>query len=99
MQDIWHTEADAGGSGQVARRQLPDVRQRLRRPLTQADVHAAPMEQASYTRTAANAIQRQFYRLPNPDLVVSVFPHLAGTDPFPSPCYSTVFPLYKRVQS
>ncbi|MCQ9617375.1 TIGR03751 family conjugal transfer lipoprotein [Paenalcaligenes niemegkensis] len=98
MQDIWHTEAGEGGSGQVARRQLLDVRQSLRRPLTEADVHAAPMEQASYTRTAANEIQRQFHRLPNPDLVMYVFPHLAGTDPVPVPGYSTVFPLYQRVQ-
>ncbi|WP_134563401.1 TIGR03751 family conjugal transfer lipoprotein, partial [Pseudomonas aeruginosa] len=35
---------------------------------------------------------------PNPDLVMYVFPHLAGTDPVPVPGYSTVFPLYQRVQ-
>src|SRR3546814_16945549 len=58
MQDIWYHEGGEGGSGQVARRQLLDVRQSLRRPLTEADVHAAPMEQASYTRTAANEIQQ-----------------------------------------
>jgi len=98
MQDIWHQEVGEGGSGQVARRQLLDVRQSLRRPLTEADVHAAPMKQASYTRTAANEIQRQFQRLPNPDLVMYVLPHLAGTDPVPVPGYSTVFPLYQRVQ-
>lgn len=98
MQDIWHQEAGDGGSGQVARRQLLDVRQSLRRPLTEVDVHAAPTIQASYTRTAANEIQRQFHRLPNPDLVMYVFPHLAGTDPVPVPGYSTVFPLYQRVQ-
>lgn len=98
MQDIWHHEAGEGGSGQVARRQLLDVRQSLRRPLTEVDVHAAPTGQAGYTRTAANEIQRQFYRLPNPDLVMYVFPHLAGTDPVPVPGYSTVFPLYQRVQ-
>jgi conjugative transfer region lipoprotein (TIGR03751 family) len=51
-----------------------------------------------YTRTAENEIQRQFHRLPNPDLVMYVFPHLAGTDPVPVPGYSTVFPLYQRVQ-
>src|SRR3546814_19861321 len=56
------------------------------------------MEQASYTRPAANQIQRQFYRLPNPDLVLYVFPHLPGTDPVPVPGYSTVFPLYQQEQ-
>ncbi|MGO3130304.1 MAG: TIGR03751 family conjugal transfer lipoprotein [Alcaligenes sp.] len=98
MQDIWHHEAGEGGSGQVARRQLLDVRQSLRRPLTEVDVRAAPPEQAGYTLTAANEILRQFHRLPNPDLVMYVFPHLAGTDPVPVPGYSTVFPLYQRVQ-
>ena len=33
-----------------------------------------------------------------PDLVMYVFPHLAGSDPVPVPGYTTVFPLYQRVQ-
>lgn len=56
----------------------------------------APAEAASYTRDAANEIHRQFRRLPNPDLTMYVFPHLAGTDPVPVPGYTTVFPLYRR---
>lgn len=27
-----------------------------------------------------------------------VFPHLTGTDPVPVPGYTTVFPLYQRIQ-
>ena len=104
MKDIWQQETGGGGSGtgQVARRQLLDARQSLRRPLTeanvQADVQAAPAEQMRYTRTARNEVYRQFQRLPNPDLVMYVYPHLAGTDPVPVPGYTTVFPLYQRVQ-
>ena len=101
MMDIWQQETGdsaGGGAGQVARRQLLDARQSLRRPLTEADVQAAPAEQMRYTRTARNEIHRQFQRLPNPDLVVYVFPHLTGTDPVPVPGYTTVFPLYQRVQ-
>jgi conjugative transfer region lipoprotein (TIGR03751 family) len=89
MQDIWRQQT---GGGEGGNRPLLDARQSLRRPLTQAD------EQARYTRTAANEIERQFHRLPNPDLVMYVFPHLAGSDPVPVPGYSTVFPLYQRVQ-
>src|SRR3546814_11177602 len=63
------------------------ARQGLRRPLVEADVQAAPGVQARYTRTAQNEIYRQFHRLPNPDLVMYVFPHLAGTDPVPVPGY------------
>ena len=100
MMDIWQQEAGdgaGGGAGQVMRRQLLDARQSLRRPLTEADVLAAPTEQMHYTRTARNEVHRQFQRLPNPDLVMYVYPHLAGTDPVPVPGYTTVFPLYQRV--
>ena len=97
MLDIWQHET-GGYSGGQAGRLLLDARQDLRRPLIDADTLAAPARNAAYTRTAANEIQRQFHRLPNPDLVMYVFPHLAGTDPAPVPGYSTVFPLYQRVQ-
>ncbi|KLN58357.1 TIGR03751 family conjugal transfer lipoprotein [Variovorax paradoxus] len=101
MMDIWQQNAgdgSGGGAGQAAGRQLLDARQSLRRPLTEADVRAAPAEQTRYTRTARNEVYRQFQRLPNPDLVMYVYPHLAGTDPVPVPGYTTVFPLYQRVQ-
>lgn len=98
MLDIWNQETGGAAAGGRASRELLDARQTLRRPLTDADVQAAPGVQARYTRTAQNEIYRQFHRLPNPDLVMYVFPHLAGTDPVPVPGYSTVFPLYQRVQ-
>ncbi|MBA1201151.1 TIGR03751 family conjugal transfer lipoprotein [Pseudomonas capeferrum] len=93
MLDIWNVETGGGTA-----RQLLDARQALRRPLTEAYVHAAPAVQARYTRTAQNEIHRQFHRLPNPDLLMYVFPHLAGSDPVPVPGYTTLFPLYQRVQ-
>lgn len=100
MMDIWQQNAgdSGGGTGQVASRRLLDARQSLRRPMTKAEVQAEPAEQMRYTRTARNEVYRQFRRLPNPDLVMYVFPHLAGTDPVPVPGYTTVFPLYQRVQ-
>jgi len=97
MLDIW--EVGTGGSaGSQQSRQLMDARQSLRRPITSVDIQLAPAVQATYTRTATNEIYSQFQRLPNPDMVMYVFPHLAGTDPVPVPGYSTVFPLYQRVQ-
>ena len=52
---------------------------------------------SDYTRTAENEINHQFPRLPNPDLQMYVYPHLAAADNAPVPGYSTVFPLYNRV--
>lgn len=98
MLDIWNVGTAGSARGGQAARQLLDARQTLRRPLTEADVQAAPGVQARYTRSAANEVYRQFHRLPNPDLVMYVFPHLAGSDPVPVPGYTTVFPLYQRVQ-
>jgi len=93
MQDIWQR---VDGGNQTVTRQLLDARQSLRRPLVEADV--SETVQIPYTRTAANEIYRQFQRLPNPDLIMYVFPHLTGTEAVPVPGYTTVFPLYQRVQ-
>jgi len=98
MLEIWSEETGGPSGGGRASPELLDARQALRRPLTEADVRAAPQIESAYTRTARNEIERQFHRLPNPDLIMYVFPHFAGTDPVPIPGYSTVFPLYQRVQ-
>ena len=93
MLDIWNQQT-AGGSDASSRRLL-DARQTLRRPL-QSPVPV--IDQTGYSRTAQSEIYRQFQRLPNPDLVMYVFPHLSGSESVPVPGYSTVFPLYQRVQ-
>jgi conjugative transfer region lipoprotein (TIGR03751 family) len=103
MLDVWQQEtAGNAGAGQTARQlldaRLLDARQALRRPLSDTHLQSVVVAQSAYTRTAGNEVQRQFHRLPNPDLVMYVFPHLAGSDPVPVPGYSTVFPLYQRVQ-
>ncbi|KAA8994638.1 TIGR03751 family conjugal transfer lipoprotein [Affinibrenneria salicis] len=75
-------------------RALYDQRSLLHRPLEQS----LTQEQQSYTRTAGNEIRAQFRRLPNPDMLMYVYPHLTDGEPTPVPGYSTVFPFYTRVQ-
>lgn len=94
MMDVWNRQTSGSQSGRVAQ-QLLDARQALRRPLIEPLV---PSTSQPYTRTAQTEIYRQFHRLPNPDLVMYVFPHRAGTEAVPVPGYSTVFPLHQRVQ-
>ncbi|MDC9604381.1 TIGR03751 family conjugal transfer lipoprotein [Xenorhabdus griffiniae] len=42
-------------------------------------------------------ISQQFPRLPNPDMIMYVFPHLSQGN-LPVPGYSTVFSFYQQVQ-
>jgi len=43
-------------------------------------------------------LAHDFARLPNPDLILYVYPHLAGEEGTPVPGYVTRFPLYERVE-
>jgi conjugative transfer region lipoprotein (TIGR03751 family) len=51
---------------------------------------------SNYTRTAENEINNLFPTLPNPQLVMYVYPHLAVQDEAPIPGYSTAFNLFER---
>ena len=53
---------------------------------------------SGYSRDAFNEIEVLFPRLPNPTLVMYVFPHLAGESHAPVPGYATAFPMYEQVE-
>jgi conjugative transfer region lipoprotein (TIGR03751 family) len=57
-----------------------------------------PPDLGSYQRTVATEIDNRFTRLPNPDLVMYVAPHLSANGRYPVPGYSTVFPMYETVE-
>jgi conjugative transfer region lipoprotein (TIGR03751 family) len=98
MLEIWNRHTGGPASHGNATRQLLDARATLRRPLDTSDSDRLQRDHTAYTRTAQNEIHSQFPRLPNPDLVMYVFAHLAGSDAVPIPGYATVFSLYQRVQ-
>jgi conjugative transfer region lipoprotein (TIGR03751 family) len=52
---------------------------------------------AGFSRSAHTELETVFPRLPNPTLVLYVFPHLAGSEGLPVPGYATTFTLYERV--
>ena len=87
MMTLWNQRA---GGAQA----LIEQRSTLRRPLNAPSTRTK--DQQSYTRDATREIRAQFARLPNPDMTMYIFPHLAGDAPVPG--YSTVFPFYTRVQ-
>ncbi|MEE9493614.1 MAG: TIGR03751 family conjugal transfer lipoprotein [Gammaproteobacteria bacterium] len=53
---------------------------------------------APYTRTQINELESLFPRLPNPDIAIYMYPHLSTRNEVPVPGYTTVIPLYERVQ-
>ena len=72
--------------------------QRLRHKLGNRPIHTGEAALQGYTREAFNEIDVLFPRLPNPTLVMYVFPHLAGEARAPVPGYATAFPLYEQVE-
>lgn len=49
-------------------------------------------------RVAASALDYTFPRLPNPTLVMTIYPHLAGPSGAPVPGYVTRFSLYEQTE-
>lgn len=82
-----HIQAMNARDPQVIRRELGN------RPLDNGEA-ALP----GFTRDAFNEIDVLFPRLPNPTLVMYVFPHLAGKMRSPVPGYATAFPMYEQVE-
>lgn len=70
----------------------------LRREIAGRRVGHDDVDLAGYSRTAYTELETIFPRLPNPTLVMYVFPHLAGAERVPVPGYATTFPLYERVE-
>ncbi|MCH8945078.1 MAG: TIGR03751 family conjugal transfer lipoprotein, partial [Proteobacteria bacterium] len=68
-----------------------------------AELKSRPLETdvadlAGYLRDAFNELEAHFPRLPNPTLVMYVFPHLVGEERVPVPGYATTFPMYRQVE-
>lgn len=72
--------------------------ERLRQQISARPIQDDAADLAGYTREAFNELDVRFPRLPNPTLVLYVYPHLAGSERVPVPGYATTFPLYERVE-
>ncbi|TPV23709.1 TIGR03751 family conjugal transfer lipoprotein [Pantoea anthophila] len=92
MLELWK-----GTDGETGATRGSEARSALRRALTDNEQQAAIDDDHSYSRTQESEISQQFPRLPNPDMVMYVFPHMVqGNTPVPG--YSTVFPFYGQTQ-
>lgn len=66
------------------------ARERISRAIESKD-----LDLAGYTRNSNNEIENLFPHLPNPTLVMFVYPHLSSSERNPVPGYSTAFKMYK----
>lgn len=89
MMDIYNQKATGGATT------LFDKRLELRRG---SDDLTQSMDIVTHTRVAQTEVSNLFQRLPNPDLVMYIYPHLASEGKLPVPGYSTVFSFYGEVQ-
>jgi len=78
----------------IGMRDTLNVREELKSRPVDTDVG----DLAGYVRDAFNELDAHFPRLPNPTLVLYVFPHLAGAERVPVPGYATTFPMYRQVE-
>ena len=69
-----------------------------RKELKSRPLEADVADLAGYLRDAYNELDAHFPRLPNPTLLMYVFPHLAGAERVPVPGYATTFPMYRQVE-
>jgi conjugative transfer region lipoprotein (TIGR03751 family) len=95
-----HTRSEGAGAGAAEPRERLQERDTSTRRApesqgTQGDV-AGGLRPAAYA-SQIQPMQQRFQRLPNPDLVMYVHPHLAKGR-YPVPGYLTVFPMYETVE-
>lgn len=81
---------------ELARQKKITPQERMREKTNARPVHAGDELTQRYW-SAVEPMNQRFARLPNPDLVMVVYPHLARGQ-YPVPGYVTVFPMYEQTQ-
>lgn len=91
MEQIYQQHNDGTGEAGAASSASRSPRDRLvARSLIEDD------EVVAQRRRLSEPLDNHFERMPNPDLVMHVYPHLARGR-YPVPGYDTVFPMYEGV--
>ena len=90
-------QTDCEDSGDCATPAAPNLLQ-ARAELAARSADRQHFELVGYTRQVHNEIEVLFPTLPNPTLVMYVFPHLAGEEQMPVPGYATSFSMYSKTE-
>ena len=91
--DVYRGRTQGGAQAPAARESAQDLlrRESAARPIAQGD------GDSNRYWSALEPMRQRFARVPNPDLVMVVYPHLARGQ-YPVPGYVTVFPMYEQAQ-
>jgi conjugative transfer region lipoprotein (TIGR03751 family) len=75
----------------------------MKKPEKEKDwIAAQPLDKRAAVRNDFQAISaskkrlNEFHKIPNPELQMYIYPHLAGRDQIPVPGYTTAFNVYER---
>ena len=93
------TMAQAYATAMTGNEDAGSANQNVSRLRTQLG-NGQPMTTQTTSNTVAQAadqVNMQFPTLPNPTLVMYVYPHFAGSDQAPVPGYYTAFSFYTRI--
>ena len=93
--DIYRGQTEGGTQGDGARREAAP-QERLRSQSQARPIAPGDGNTQRYW-SALEPLQQRFARVPNPDLVMVVYPHLAKGR-YPVPGYVTVFPMYESTE-
>lgn len=94
MAEIYNSHLDDSGGSNAGEEPLRQARLAAAR----RDATDVEPDLRGYSRDVETEIDNLFPTLPNPMLVMHVFPHLAGEERLPVPGYSTSFSLYPRTE-
>ena len=90
-------QTDCEDPGNCEAPAVPDLIQ-ARAELAARTADRQYVELVGYTRQVHNEIEVLFPTLPNPTLLMYVFPHLAGEEKMPIPGYATSFSMYSKTE-
>lgn len=66
----------------------------LRQQVGASQTIQAPQNSSLLVHVTSNAVSQEFHKLPNPEIRMYIYPHLAGQDQVPVPGYFTAFNVY-----
>ena len=90
MEQVYDGKTDESATSKTKDKSVVPVSEQSEEPMPEI------RHKLTSNTTATQATRNGFKKIPNPELTLYVFPHLAGESEIPIPGYSTAFNAYDR---